>query len=296
MTGRQQHAATTLTDHQVTQLRQQAATRARGPIDPAQLRRVEEFMPGRSAWASAILGRPFPGIRGMSVPELVLLDLAAHTEPTPPPPRPTPTRSPRETAAAARVEAVAAAWMTLAQKLPVKVGVAYNYSGPRHLETYLSGADHIILLEPLYTGRLHRSENTALCCTPSRSRKLQFNPPDTPDKRTPTCKACLRTAYRIARTDPDPVLLALPSKQVTRHRAGYTTEEGSNSLEEIGYIDVTVDAVPADIARDRSEGTDSGLSAAALTVQPATTVLSTAVESPTPTSSSDSGPVCDAGV
>ncbi|MFR9753975.1 hypothetical protein ACL02S_23450 [Nocardia sp. 004] len=62
--------------------------------------------------------------------------------------------------------------------------------------------------------------------------------------------------------------------KVARNIAGYTTREGSSSL-----------------------GIDSGLSAAALTVQSATTALSTdTVESPTPATSSDSGPVCDAGV
>ncbi|WP_157227520.1 hypothetical protein [Nocardia asiatica] len=219
MTSREQRMATTLTDQQLHQLREQAASQAHGPIDSTQLHRVGKFTPGRVAWASAILGRSFPGIRGLSRLELALLDLAAHAEPHPPqPPRPAPTPSPREIAAAEHIKAAHDAWMALAQKLPVKVGVAYNYSGPRHLATYLSGADHIILTEPLNVGRLHRNPNASLCETPSRARNLHFNPPDAPAKRTPTCKVCLRTAYRIAGTTPAPALLSLPSKQVTSRR------------------------------------------------------------------------------
>ncbi|WP_433716894.1 hypothetical protein ACQP2U_43695 (plasmid) [Nocardia sp. CA-084685] len=211
--------ATALTTQQLTRLREDADRQNCRFVDPAQLQRVTEFTSRNWAWASAVLGAPFTGTRALTGYELVLLDLAAAAEPEPPAaPRPAPTRSPREEAAAAHARAVHDAWMALVAQLPVPVKVAYNYSGPLHLENYVSGADHILPTRPVSVGRLHRSEHSSLCCTPSRSRKLLFELPDPPDQRTPTCKACIRTAYRIVGATPDPALLTAPSKQVTSRR------------------------------------------------------------------------------
>ncbi|WP_107661245.1 hypothetical protein [Nocardia suismassiliense] len=210
--------ATALTAEQLTQLREQARHRDCRFVDPSQLRRVAAFTAGRSAWASAVLGTPFTGARAATLQELTLLDLAAAAEPEPPvPPRRPDIPTPQEQAAAARARAADEAWLRLAAALPVPVTVAYNYSGPLHLENYVSGADHILPTEPVSIGRLRRSERSSLCCTPSRSRKLLFDQRDPPDKRTPTCKACLRTAYRIAGCPPDPALMGMTAKQTTSH-------------------------------------------------------------------------------
>ncbi|AUI58427.1 hypothetical protein [Amycolatopsis sp. BJA-103] len=55
------------------------------------------------------------------------------------------------------------------------VSVAYNYSGPRHLETYLSDAEHSIVRAPLHAeAPAPRRRTLALCWTPARARHLLF--------------------------------------------------------------------------------------------------------------------------
>lgn len=201
---------TGLTETQLAELRTRAAGIACGFVDPTQLRRVEQFVTGRNPWASAILGKPF-ALRAMTNRDLVLLDLAAHAEPTPPePPRaPAPWEpgyqpTEGERAATARSQAAARAWLRLVTALPVPVSVAYNYSGPHHYEFHVSGANHIIVREPLHAGRIHRHADRSLCWTPSRAQHLLFAYLDDPvDRdRVPTCKACLRIAYRVAGLTP----------------------------------------------------------------------------------------------
>ncbi len=199
---------TILTDSEIRELREKSARTSSPFIDPVQLARVQQFVSGRHGWASAILGKPF-ALRAMTHRDLVLLDLAARAEPSEQPRTPTvelgePAR-PR-----GRRPAAAKAWQQLATALPVTVSVAYNYSGPRHLETYLSGAEHIIVRAPLHAGRLHRDAGRSLCWTPARARHLLFPHLDDPADRgrIPTCKACLRTAYRLTGLTPDGILLA----------------------------------------------------------------------------------------
>lgn len=213
--------ATALTSQQLTDLRAEAAKQSRSPVDPRQLQRVTEFASSHREWASSILGRPFNGIRSLRGLELALLDLAAEAEPEPPAPVRLPAQpSPAEIAAAESARSADAAWGDLVERFPVRVGVAYNFSGPLHVETYASGADHIILLADVRAGRLHRAEGRSLCHTPSRSRHLLFDPTQIhpPADRTPTCKECIRTAYRIVGRDADPHLLRKPSRQVTSRR------------------------------------------------------------------------------
>lgn len=197
---------TTLSPHQLAELRDRAARNVGSFIDPAQLSRVQRFVAGRRDWASAILGKPF-SLRAMTTRELVLLDLAANAEPAPPEqPRPPAPQEPgyqptaADRAAADRNEGAACAWARLVEMLPVRVSVAYNYSGPHHYELHVSGAEHIIVREPLHAGRLHRVADRSLCWTPSRAKHLLFAHLDDPAdrNRVPTCKACLRIANRIA--------------------------------------------------------------------------------------------------
>jgi hypothetical protein len=80
------------------------------------------------------------------------------------------------------------------------VVVLHNWTA-RHLDGYEQGADHIVVTETLYVGRLYRQADRTLCWTPSRAHELRhvgpYYAPDD-DKRIPNCKACLRTAERIA--------------------------------------------------------------------------------------------------
>lgn len=103
----------------------------------------------------------------------------------------------REEEAARRVAALDGEWRLLCEALPVPVMVAYNYSGGLHLESYTSGADHIIVCEPVTVGRFSRLAGNALCTTESTARRQDFSAPDEPDRRRPTCKACLRRAARL---------------------------------------------------------------------------------------------------
>ncbi|WP_433717387.1 hypothetical protein ACQP2U_43435 (plasmid) [Nocardia sp. CA-084685] len=78
---------------------------------------------------------------------------------------------------------------------------------------------------------------------------------------------------------------AASRRHIDRHRNLYGDSGYADHLDGIDYIAATVEGVRADIARHRLEDADSGLSAAALTGQPLTAVLTTTtVESPAPTS------------
>ncbi|HEX6359492.1 hypothetical protein [Actinophytocola sp.] len=206
--------ATRLSDAQLDELRVRARRVAGSLVDPAQLTRVTRFVAGRHAWAGAVLGKPF-NLHRLTNAELVLLDLAAQAEPEPPvePRPPAPWEegyqpSERELAVAARAQARAKEWDRVRAALPVPVTVLYNYSGPHHYEFHVSGADHIIVREALDAGRLQRAADQSLCWTPSRARHLSFDRVSPESDRVPTCKACLRFAYRLVDEPPSEVLLA----------------------------------------------------------------------------------------
>lgn len=202
---------TNLTADQLADLRDQAIREAGPFVDPRRLRSVVARMAGRpDDWAGAILGHPYAGLRSTRWRELVLLDLACDAEPDPPV---SAARMAREEAArratdernarsAAEHQATVGEWRQLRDALPVPVIVLHNYTSHRHCESgYVQGRDHIIVQADLLVGRLHRAADEPLCWTPSRAKDLQVfaNPLDAiTEDRLPTCKACLRTAERIA--------------------------------------------------------------------------------------------------
>lgn len=172
-----------------------------GLVDPAKLRKVERLARPQD-WRLAVLGhadRP-------SLIEMHLLLLADEAGVNPPLPADIieqravieARRRADNDAAATRRRTISAEWSALVKALPVPVGVAYNYSGPNHLENWTQGADHVILRADLTAGRLHRKAGQALCTTPSTDGHQLFDEPDEPDQRTPTCKACIRIACRVA--------------------------------------------------------------------------------------------------
>jgi hypothetical protein len=117
-------------------------------------------------------------------------------------------RRDREEKAAGRVRALDAAWDSIWKALPQQIGVAYNYSGGMHYESYQSGAVHIILTEPLTIGRAQRVKGWAMCTTPSSVRHQYFaDGGDPPTERRATCKACLRTAATVAGVEFPEILL-----------------------------------------------------------------------------------------
>jgi hypothetical protein len=211
-------SATALTAAQLDQLRRQAEQTPHvhsGFVDPALLRRVQRWWRlGLHEWAEAVVGHGFDWRRVRQV-ELVLLDLAHDAEPTPPPP---PKLTARRAAAQAaehhqaqardaHLQACAQEWAALRAALPVPVEVLHNYTSARHVEGFTQGADHIIVLADLTVARLHRPDRHPLCWTPSRNRDLRVFD-GASGARTPTCQACVRTAYRITGRTPSRLLLA----------------------------------------------------------------------------------------
>jgi hypothetical protein len=112
-----------------------------------------------------------------------------------------------EAATAERIRVRDEAWKSIWSRLPAPIEVAYNYSGGRHLETYLSGANHILLTQDLVVGRTRRVKGWAMCSTGSAVRHQIFAAGDPPEKRVATCKACLRMAARVVGIEVPAVLL-----------------------------------------------------------------------------------------
>lgn len=199
--------ATHLSDETLSELRARARREAGPFVDPRLLPALTaKTVRAYPEWVSAVLGRQVHDVRRVSWAELVLLGLAYDLEPEPP----VPARVLAERERLAQKERQHAEWLeqkhkewaALRASLPVKVSVAYNYSGPHHYEFHLSGANHIIVREPLLVGRLRRDADRSLCWTPSRAKHLLFAHLDDPADRArvPNCKACLRIAARIAQS------------------------------------------------------------------------------------------------
>jgi hypothetical protein len=182
-----------------------------GFVDPVKLRWRQRLGRGWD-WEVSVIG---DGAQE-SLIDLHMLLIAHGQNLNPPlPPRVARVRAEQEAAAraheAARVARAKArddAWRSIWSRLPQRIEVAYNYSGGLHLENYVSGADHIILTEDLVIGRSKRVKGWAMCTTPSAVRHQWFGEGDPPEKRTATCKACLRMAARLLGVEVPPVLLA----------------------------------------------------------------------------------------
>ncbi|MDH6489634.1 hypothetical protein [Streptomyces sp. SAI-127] len=197
--------ASALTDEQLTELRERARREAGPFVQPHVLNRPTH----NPEWAAEVLGRPSGDSRPLTWPDHYLLYLAALAEPTPPPPPLATARlaqqeaeqEQRRQAEAAERHRKVEEWQRLQAVLRdaygVRADVRHNYTSHRHLDGYTQGGDHIYLLDDLNAGRLHRDAHAVLCYVPSRARDLQhFEPID--DGRTPSCKACLATAARLA--------------------------------------------------------------------------------------------------
>jgi hypothetical protein len=199
---------TGLDDDTLTRLRAEAEAHGGPFIDPALLREASTLLPwvGRD-WLEHIIGRHVTtrptwqnlGNAGLYLAVQAAKADAAHLEALA-----TARRAERERAAREAAEAIAAneqaergEWAALAVKLPVPVEVWHNWTA-RHLDGYEQGADHIVVLEDLHAGQLHRSAKQPLCWTPSRARELRHVSGNVGDeRRLPDCKACLRRAEKL---------------------------------------------------------------------------------------------------
>lgn len=195
------------------EMAQESVRRDGSFIDPVKMRMVQQ-LPRRSDWATAVLGGNYSNnLLGMH-----MLLLAHGQDIDPPLPAWLAELREKQAEARRRQEAEAAAllakqygvWELLWRRMPVLVSVAYNYSGPRHTETYTSGAVHVLLLSDLTFGKMRRVKGWALCTTESAVRHQLFaGYGDHPSTRLPSCKACIRTACRIVGVDRDEVLAVL---------------------------------------------------------------------------------------
>jgi hypothetical protein len=210
--------ATNLTGEQLAALRDQARRSGSSFIDPVAFRRVQQggFY---DEWASAVLGRPYPGWNRVEYWEIELLALALDAEPERPVPaavreRQEAYRREEEEAARRRAQEQAAelaTWHALRDSLPVPVTVGHNFT-MIHTGAYELGRDHIVTQADLKVGRLFRPARNALCepvNSAASKRVASYNRTsrdplrglersDDGKDRIPTCKACLKAAHRIA--------------------------------------------------------------------------------------------------
>jgi hypothetical protein len=179
-------------------------------VDPVKMRMLERIGRGGD-WRLSVLGH---GAQ-RTLLDLHMLLLAHGQDIVPPPPKwladiraaQAAAEAAREEARQARLAALAGEWDALWKALPVPVTVAYNYSGPNHLEGWCQGAVHILVAEGLRAGRLHRAVGDALCTTPSSGKHQLFDGGSVPpDQRWPTCKTCLRAAARLTGLTADVLL------------------------------------------------------------------------------------------
>lgn len=209
-------AATRLTAEQLAKLRAQAGRVSDSFIDPRAFRAVRDAG-FHAEWATAVLGRPYPGWNRVAPWEISLLALALKAEPDRPEPPAVQARREAQQRASddysrrqAEQEAAArATWHALRDRLPVPVTVGHNWTMV-HLGHYQVGRDHIVVQADLHQGRLHRQAEQVLCEIPSHKKRYASyngtsrNPlrgvdrGDDGQDRVPTCKACLRIAGQVA--------------------------------------------------------------------------------------------------
>jgi hypothetical protein len=192
-------------------LAEESLRRDHGFIDPVKFRMLEHLGRDRD-WRLSVLADE----RSKDALRMHVLLLAAGQDINPPLPawlaeqreQQAEQRRREDEARAARLRALDEAWASIWRALPQKIGVAYNYSGGLHLESYQSGAVHIILTEDLVHGRLRRVKGGAICTTDSAARHQEFaDGGDPPEQRRATCKACLRTAAKVAGVELPDILL-----------------------------------------------------------------------------------------
>jgi hypothetical protein len=198
-----------LDDDTLADIIQDAAAHRSPFIDPKLLRDAEQVAYlATDEWLSRVIGRPVtaPAWRRFSNLELAVMVHAirvdrAHLEALADAQRAEWDRQARERAEEGRAAAQAEwdGWVALRGRLPVPVVVEHNWTA-RHLDGYEQGADHIVVLEPLHVGRLHREAAHPLCWTPSRAHQLRHvgHAFSDDERRVPDCKACLRHAGRLA--------------------------------------------------------------------------------------------------
>lgn len=197
------------------QLWEQARRAAHGFVDPTHIRRLEEITHRRGAdWCTAVLGRPFVGLRRVSVAEAELLRLAHERGLDPP--LPDEIVAARQAAADHRAmiaqqrrqraeqdrrewtEALGQAAVP-AEVLPVRANVrgegrsSHRGGGPLH---------HVVPTVDLWSGpetrRRRHPAGRALCETEHRAKPLQLGEPT---GEPATCVRCLAWTTRV-RTSP----------------------------------------------------------------------------------------------
>lgn len=199
-------ATSALDETTLARMRAEAAHEAGPFIDPAYFRRAQSELAAVPArWLDRVIGRPAGTWHSLSNAELVLALEAAQADAEHLRALAEESRSAWLLAEARRegerhraAQAARDEWEALRGRLPVPVAILHNWTA-RHLDGYEQGGDHIVVLEDLHAGRLHRAAGSPLCWTPSRAHELRHVSANTGDeRRLPDCKACLRHAERLA--------------------------------------------------------------------------------------------------
>ena len=198
--------ASALDDATLAAWRAEAAADRNPFTDPALIRQAETVLARVSAeWLSRVVGHPAAWWGRLDNHELIVAVRAAEadagyfqalaTEQDAVRAEANRVAAGKERAAAA---AERAAWEELRSRLPVLADVCHNWTA-RHVEGYEQGGNHIVVLSGFTAGRLRRGAGQPLCWTLSRAHELRYVYSNAGDEdRLPDCKACLRTARRLA--------------------------------------------------------------------------------------------------
>jgi superfamily II DNA or RNA helicase/tetratricopeptide (TPR) repeat protein len=217
-----------LDDATLARMRTEAAAGASPFVDPALLREADALLPAADRrWLERVIGHPVPSHRTLTHTELLLAVGAAKADTAHLRALAGSQRAAAEHARQQQAETAAAAaraeqdkWQALHSRLPVPVTVQHNWTA-RHLDGYEQGADHIVVLEDLHAGRMHRTAGSPLCWTPSRAHELRHVSGNVDDgNRLPDCKACLNHAEKLASAGSAPAVADSPHPAVAGSAGG----------------------------------------------------------------------------
>ncbi|WP_331726280.1 hypothetical protein [Streptomyces sp. NBC_00470] len=206
------------------EVRQEARNRDRGPIGGQCIARMQDVIQRRGYdWCTAVLGRPFPGLRYAPSADGHMLVVADERGLEPELPQrirqaraeEEAQREERQTRAAAKTEAEDRQWSLLVATAPVTFTVREN---TRHSQMG-KRCRHVTADVDLISGRarLHKA-CAGLCETPDRPTPLRLSDPL--DAQSPNCQRCLEYAGQVRTLDAPTPPTCAESALLERVRCG----------------------------------------------------------------------------
>jgi hypothetical protein len=187
------------------ELRQEARRRDRGPIGDHNIARMQDVIQRRGGdWCTAVLGRPFPGLRHAPSGDGFMLIVADERGLEPKLPESIvkaravaeARRKEREAQATAKLDAEKRRWALVTGSAPVPFTVRANtrHTGPR------GSLQHVTAAVDLLSGRsrLHKA-GMGLCETAGRSNPLHLG--EALKDLPPTCRRCIEYAGQVRTLD-----------------------------------------------------------------------------------------------